>query len=265
MTTPPDASRHSRNSSFGDEYQHSPQMRRQSHTTVLGTATPGADDSHHPDADTLDLGVLAGSGPGLASGMGNLADELADAFSDFGEEYEADEYLNESGAITKQQTETEAMLDTKTPANITQPSKLTLTNNSEGSLNIPFFPKRGHHRKGSEYDGSEYGSESDLDSAGMSPTLVAKIDAVESLARRGTESYGGPADDVFKRVIDGLRDLSSQSTVEGSTSRLITAHSALTTHLAHQTRLLQATFLTHYICHVRPQSWQREDLKALRS
>ncbi|PHH58435.1 hypothetical protein CDD81_6031 [Ophiocordyceps australis] len=239
MTTPPEASRHSRNSSFGDDYQRSPQVRRRSNTTMLGTASPSADDSNHPDADALDLSVLAGTGSGLASGMGNLADELADAFSDFGEEYEADGYLNESEAISKQQTATEAMLDTNIPTIIPQNSKVITTDNSEGNLNIPSFPKRGHHRKGSEYDGSEYGSESDFDSAGMSPTLVAKIDAVESLARRGTESYGGPAEDVFKRVTDGLRDLGSQSTVEGSTSRLITAHSALTTHLAHQTRLLQ--------------------------
>lgn len=74
----------------------------------------------------------------------------------------------------------------------------------------------------------------------MAPTLVAKIDAIESLARRGTESYGGAADDVFRRVTDGLRDLGSQSTVEGNASRLITAHSALTTHLAHQTRQLHS-------------------------
>jgi hypothetical protein len=71
------------------------------------------------------------------------------------------------------------------------------------------------------YDGSEYGSESDLESPGMPPSLVAKMDAVESLARRGTENTGGPGDGVFKRVIEGLRDLGSQSGVEGSTTRSV--------------------------------------------
>ncbi|KJR80358.1 uncharacterized protein SPSK_05266 [Sporothrix schenckii 1099-18] len=100
--------------------------------------------------------------------------------------------------------------------------------------------RRGHKRVGSVYDGSEYGSDSDLESPGMPTSLVAKMDAVESLARRGTEDNGGPTDGVCKRLVDELRDLGSQSGVEGGASRLITAHSALTTHLTHQTRQLHA-------------------------
>lgn len=98
---------------------------------------------------------------------------------------------------------------------------------------------RGHKRQGSTasaYDGTEYGSDSDLDSPGMSASLVAKLDAVDSLVRRGTESNGSAADGAVKRVIEGLRDLGSQAGVEGGASRLITAHSALATHMAHQTR-----------------------------
>ncbi|EFX01138.1 hypothetical protein CMQ_6080 [Grosmannia clavigera kw1407] len=98
----------------------------------------------------------------------------------------------------------------------------------------------GHHKRSSVYDGSEYGSDSDLDTPGMPPSLVAKMDAVESLARRGTEENGGPSDGVCRRLIEELRDLGSQANIEGGASRLITAHSALTTHLAHQTRQLHA-------------------------
>lgn len=79
--------------------------------------------------------------------------------------------------------------------------------------------RRGHKRVGSVYDGSEYGSDSDLESPGMPTSLVAKIDAVESLARRGTEDNGGPADGVCGRLVEGLRDLGSQSGVEGGASR----------------------------------------------
>ncbi|CAK7208226.1 hypothetical protein SCUCBS95973_000031 [Sporothrix curviconia] len=100
--------------------------------------------------------------------------------------------------------------------------------------------RRGHKRVGSVYDGSEYGSDSDLESPGMPTSLVAKIDAVESLARRGTEDNGSTTDGVCKRLVEELRDLGSQSGVEGGASRLITAHSALTTHLTHQTRQLHA-------------------------
>lgn len=193
--------------------------------------------------------------------MGNLADELADAFSESGEE-EADGYQDGDLALTDsptphtQRVVNEATRDSGVDVNGEPMGEGVRAADSD--LNIPALQKRGHQRKGSEYDGSEHGSESDLDSAGMSPTLVAKIDAIESLARRGTENYGGTADDVFKRVTDGLRDLGSQSTVEGSASRsdgpfpkaacrrthpdvrLITAHSALTTHLAHQTRQLHS-------------------------
>jgi hypothetical protein len=51
---------------------------------------------------------------------------------------------------------------------------------------------------------------------------VAKMDIVESLARRGTEANGSDRDGVVKRVVDGLRDLGSQSGVEGGATRYYT-------------------------------------------
>lgn len=157
--------------------------------------------------------------------MGNLADELADAFSDSGEEGDYDpeptdqaEHTNDAsrGATTND----EARKKEADAASLLSPRA------------------KGHQRKTSLYDGSDYGSDSDLDIAGIPPSLMAKIDAVENLTIRGTDNFGGTADDVLTRVIQELRDLGSQSSVEGSASRLITAHSALTTHLAHQTRQL---------------------------
>lgn len=169
-----------------------------------------------------ELNDLGGGGGAADNGLGNLADELADALSESGdedEEYDEDGDAPDSGTDNKNQQDVRA---------------------KSGSLNVPIVTGRNHRRTGSAYDGSEYGSESDFDASDMPPSLVARIDAVESLARRGTDSVGGEAgsDGVFKRVTDGLRDLGSQSGVEGNTTRLITAHSALTTHLAHQTRQL---------------------------
>ncbi|KAH8663528.1 hypothetical protein BGZ60DRAFT_379370 [Tricladium varicosporioides] len=66
------------------------------------------------------------------------------------------------------------------------------------------------------------------------------MDQVEALARRGTESNGTDRDGVVKRVIEDLKDLGGQSGVEGGATRLVTAHTALSTHLHHQTRLLQS-------------------------
>lgn len=144
--------------------------------------------------------------------MGNLADELADAFSDSGEEgdYDADlqEYQKSTdqpggdGEATRGQSVNDETKRTDGDAGLLSPRQ-----------------QKGHQRKTSLYDGSDYGSDSDLDIAGIPPSLMAKIDAVENLTIRGTDNYGGTADDVLKRVIQELRDLGSQSSVEGSASR----------------------------------------------
>ncbi|KIL90573.1 hypothetical protein FAVG1_06306 [Fusarium avenaceum] len=226
MPSSPQTPRHSRNSSAFDSYSGSPQARRFSKSSVQGASTPFRNSFNQQDA--LELS---------GNGMGNLADELADAFSDSGDEGDytdgdanSDMFRPEGG--TQVQEEADEMEDMETTSS---PKKQDAERAKAANLTL-LSPRRKHQRQTSNYDGSEYGSESDLDSPGMPPGLVSKMDAVESLARRGTENYGGPADDVFKRVTNALRDLGSQSSVEASASRLITAHSALTTHLSHQTR-----------------------------
>lgn len=149
--------------------------------------------------------------------MGNLADELADAFSEYGEDDEVNEDTHdgiEGDSVADGQNGHEAAADGARDSGVDVNGGL-----NKDSLSVLSPPRKGHPRKASDYDGSEYGSESDLDASGMPPSLVAKIDAVESLARRGTENYGGSEDEVFNRVTEGLRDLGSQSSVEGSASR----------------------------------------------
>jgi len=173
---------------------------------------------NHPDAvDVFSSGAMGGGGL-VGGGMGNLADELADALSDDEEDY-GDETPNisvdlEDGdgtADSSGQRDSGVDVATGSPKRGERPRNM--------SLSLPSSNGRGHRRSGSVYDGSEYGSDSDLESPGMPPSLVAKIDAVESLARRGTESNGGPMDGVFQRLTDELRDLGSQSGVEGGTNR----------------------------------------------
>lgn len=220
------------------------------------------------------MGLPSGN-PG--NGLGNLADELADALSDGESEYyegngapdisvqpgeqgyendghqeldaQEQEYHSQQEQEGEQQPEQShsSSTDSTDPAavrdsgvDVASPTTPSARRNKHLSLSLPpAINGRGHRRKGSQYDGSEYGSDTDLESPGMPASLVAKMDAVESLARRGTESNGGHHDGVFRRVTDGLRDLSSQSNVESSATRLITAHTALTTHLNHQTRQIQ--------------------------
>lgn len=259
MPPSPVTPQHSRHSSIADSLQGHSYDRRQSKSSTHDPAAPLLNSlGHH---DHIDLGVLNSGGSSLKQGMGNLADELADAFSDSEEE---DEVEPESGQrlISDFQGRAAQNIATNDAAgNGTDVLSTTRFQTSDESNNLRVLSSHGRENRNiaTEYDGSEYGSESDLDCAGIPATLVAKIDGIESLARRGTENYGGPGDDVFRRVTDGLRDLGSQLTVEGNASRsdfqsrvsflypkcytnekvrLITAHTALTTHLVHQTRQL---------------------------
>jgi hypothetical protein len=155
------------------------------------------------------------SGAPQDNGLGNLADELA-GFSDGEDDYYDQEEADTAPDINFAHTEPETK-----PVEGARDSGVEVESpagQKSMSLSLPSPPNR---RAGSEYDGSEYGSESDLDSPGMPLSLVAKIDAVESLARRGTESNGSAADGAVKRVIEGLRDLGSQAGVEGGASRFV--------------------------------------------
>lgn len=178
---------------------------------------------------------------GGGSGLGNLADELAGAFSDEEEDDGDDDQYYDGGdtsAIGIAVTTDDALHATRdSGVDLASATGRGGKKMSGDGLSLP--TPRGHRRTGSEYDGSEYGSDSDLDSTDMPPSLVAKIDAVESLARRGTENNGGHSDGVFLRVTDMLRDLGSQTGVESSTTRLITTHTALSSHLHHQSRQIQ--------------------------
>lgn len=200
----PHTPRHSRQSSAVDAYPESPQARRQSNDPGLPYR------NSFNQQDTLDLSELGSGGAGGHNGMGNLADELADAFSDFGDEEEADVNGDEEEGADGIGSAASGD-DDGGGGHPTGPR--------DASLGIPSPRRKNHQRTGSAYDGSEYGSESDLDSSGIPPSFVAKVDAIESLVRRGTGNYGGPTDDVVQRVTESLRDLGSQSTVEGSASR----------------------------------------------
>jgi hypothetical protein len=148
-----------------------------------------------------------------SNGLGNLADELAEAWDDGeGDEDDEEPDMNfqergEEGGVTR-----DSGVDvTSSPVQAgSKPSNLILPT-----------PTRGHRRQPSEYDGSDYGGDSDLDSPGIPPGLQSRMDMVESLARRGTENNGTDRDGVVNRVIEGLKDLGGQSGVEGGATRFV--------------------------------------------
>jgi hypothetical protein len=92
-------------------------------------------------------------------------------------------------------------------------------------LTVPTPPKTAHRRTPSDYDGSEYGSDSDLEESHLiSASLEARLAAVESLARRGSGDVVGQ-ESVIGRTKEQLRDLGGQAGLEAGTTRFVRAAS----------------------------------------
>ncbi|KAL1619317.1 hypothetical protein SLS56_010155 [Neofusicoccum ribis] len=229
--TPGSPQQHRRRTSSLD-FTRSPQSRRSSAAySPVQTRPPH---SLHPAASYAELnGDGDDSFAGDGGELGNLADELADAEEDDYEDGEGDASMMQSQVIEQNHTQ-------ELPNGHTRHgSRETIMQTPKTATTLSPATRVNHRRNRSRYDGSDYGSESDLEASdSISASLEAKMAAIEHLARRGTEDNGSATDGVFIRLTEQLRDLGSQAGVESGATRLITAHTALTTHLTHQTRLL---------------------------
>ncbi|RAL00506.1 uncharacterized protein BO80DRAFT_356912 [Aspergillus ibericus CBS 121593] len=192
---------------------------------------------------SVDFGGAASEGGGL----GNLADELADAWEEeeggYGYASGQDTGVPDAQYVDRSDDEDayhRMDTGTRTPSSDYSPEQ-------SSSLHPPKPKTRNgthrHRRHESQYDGSDYGNDSDFEEADMPPSLEMQMAEIESLARRGLENNGSENDFVFQRAVEALRDLGGQSGIENNAMRLITAHSSITSHLTHQTRALQT--LTH--------------------
>ncbi|KAI4278850.1 MAG: hypothetical protein L6R38_005155 [Xanthoria sp. 2 TBL-2021] len=164
---------------------------------------------------------------GESDGLGNLADELAEAWDSecrgniqLDSVFEDKENGSPSRCDEHQRTAQNTGLDTA--ISIPRMSDGRAKNNQ--SLSPPKqIPQLGLYRTTSHtsiYDGSDYGDNSDLeDVQGIPSSLEHRLAAIESLARRGAESNGSGADTVVMRVAESLRDLASQAGVESGASR----------------------------------------------
>lgn len=164
--------------------------------------------------ESVDFSADAGGGGGL----GNLADELADAW-----EQEEEGYGYASGQENVR-TGSQQM-DHSDGEDAYMQSVRDMRSGSPGAdsparnrLRAPHL--RQHRRAESHYDGSDYGNDSDLDeTADISPALESQMADIESLARRGIENNGSENDHVIQRTVEALRDLGGQSGIENSAMR----------------------------------------------
>jgi hypothetical protein len=160
-------------------------------------------------------------GPGSSGGGDNLALELGG--EDFGESLadELDGYSDEE-ALEEDEEEEEERAEQERDSGIDVGSSPPKHANAQLSPSSASTSKNGHghKRKESRYDGSEYGSESDLEETELvSAGLEARMAAVEAMARRGLEENGSERDGVVGRLTERLRDLGSQSEMEMGVTR----------------------------------------------
>ena len=193
--------------------------RNSSLTSIHSPSTPRPTSLYSRNGD---FGSSNGFGPAVDSGngLGNLADELAEAWDEEGEE-------DQSGIDSHMDIKLNAVQNTPSAPPHVQINRSVssgivfspLSHQSEHSLSPtkPSFPTK-HRRKNSQYDGSDYGSDPE-ETEGISPSLEARMAAIEHLARRGTEANGSEADTVIKRFAESLKDLGSQAGVENGATR----------------------------------------------
>ncbi len=188
--------------------------RRTSTNSIQSPVTPRPSSSY---SRNVDFGSSNGFGtaPDGANGLGNLADELAEAWDEETEEgfepRSPDAHSNGHGELANGHT---------TPPLLASPSSISNRIPSR-SPNKPASRSK-HRRKQSQHGSSDYGSDHGSDPEevdGISPTLEAHMAAIEHLAQYGTEANGSEADNVISRVAESLRDLGSQSGMENRTSR----------------------------------------------
>ncbi|KIW02558.1 uncharacterized protein PV09_06013 [Verruconis gallopava] len=193
-------------------------------------------------SQTMSFSRRSSAAFGASHGSAGVGDSLA--FELAGEEF-GESLADELDGFSDGEEALEEEDEAQTPAEQERDSGIDVASSPpEGGGGKHLSPQSalkqtGHRRKESAYDGSEYGSESDLEESELiSAGLEARMSAVEAMARRGLEENGSEGDKVVSRLTERLRDLGSQSEMEMGTTRLSTAYTALSTHLTNQTRIL---------------------------
>jgi hypothetical protein len=159
-------------------------------------------------------GDFSGAATAEGGGLGNLADELADAWDqeDDGYGYASGQENGRAGSQQMSDME-DAYMQSVHEMHIRSPSPSPERDSLHpGRTKNRANHLRQHRRQESQYDGSDYGPDSDLDEAAdISPALENQMAEIESLVRRGIENNGSENDYVIQRTVESLKDLGGQS------------------------------------------------------
>ena len=227
-----------------------------------------------------DFGSSMGGGFGRSNDLGNLEDELAGAWEEGEEEDDMDQNgRSRTQSLTNGADVAQAPLgeplsvlhDEDLAEDSVERLRLAIPNGHSAPT------KKQRRRMDTDstenmYNGSDYGEvDSPAGVVDLPPELRMLMHDVEELARQGSHMFTSSSSSTLRSAGDSasptkqrnsssisrpsslalapdafgsnharLRDLGGQTTLETLTSRLITAHTAITSHLTHQTRALQS-------------------------
>ena len=207
---------------YGNGYSpKNTRSRKSSIQSFQSPITPRPTSSHGDYGFSNDFGGVTNTD----NGLGSLADELAEAWDEDGEVEEGvsgNHMDGQDNTNNGHQENDHTQLDHRRDKEVVTSSSIQSEyRNGLLSLAKPVSRQKSRRKTTARsYEGSDYGSDFDLEDSGdIPPSLEIRMSAVESLARQGLESNGSEADYVCARVASSLRDLSSQAGVESGVTR----------------------------------------------
>ncbi|KAJ9615450.1 hypothetical protein H2200_001525 [Cladophialophora chaetospira] len=192
------------------------------------------------------------------NGLGNLADELGQAWDDEGEQEGESNFLEglREGDVAQDSSIISGLqspyvlndmhdlgfgMILQSPQDQFNGASPTLQVPQNRRNSQPPEPKKaGHQRQESAYDGSDYGpdSETEQEEESLPPMLRKRLRDIENLTRMcvNPEDAVSEGGGTVRRVITGLKDLGPQANIEYGATRLITAYTSMASHRTHKTR-----------------------------
>lgn len=225
--------------------------RRSSQTSVLqppySPTTPRLSLSRPNRSSSSRLSIGSNISAGLTSnaGLGNLADELEDAW-DEEDGLDASSFLSSLHEGDPDTTHSPVEINGSHAFAIPMsPHSPRVASNQLELPDKPPSPSKqwasmGMHRKTeSLYDGSDHGPSSEDEAFDtITPTLQRRIHDIEEITRISNNADAlSESGGVIPRTISALRDdLGMQSATESGITRLVTAYTSMSTHRTHQIR-----------------------------